>query len=67
MLHPDLHRSTTHFAATEPPQIALHRAKQLSAQVNISANHAKAKKAKIGADALAKPVPVMSGLPGWEH
>lgn len=43
------------------------RAKQLSAQADISANQVKAKKAKLKAAAVAKPVPVMQGRPGWEH
>lgn len=43
------------------------KAKQLSAQASISANQAKAKKAKIKAAAVAKPVPTAAGKPGWEH
>jgi hypothetical protein len=43
------------------------RAKQLSAQADVSANQLKAKKAKLKAAAVAKPVPAMPGKPGWEH
>lgn len=43
------------------------RANQLSAQADVSANQAKVKKAKIKAAAVAKPVPTMTGKPGWEH
>ena len=43
------------------------RAKQLSAQADITSNQLKAKKAKIKAAAVAKPVPAMPGKPDWGH
>jgi hypothetical protein len=43
------------------------KAKQLSAQASISANQVKAKKAKIKAVAVTKPVLTAVGAPGWDH
>ena len=43
------------------------KANQLSAQAKVCSNQVKVKQAKVKAAAAAKPVPAMTGRPGWER